>query len=667
MNSEAVSELIWHFAGHLHLTEDYTASRLTYSEVGYQVRSQVYDGEDAPEEIPQVDPVELKGIEIRVTYSPRYENHEVMGHIDAAKYQIGSSIAAGHADILTLKLPEANIDLPDREAIIVSNEFLGSPPSGDDLKPVLDPEPTTQQPDREPVYTIQYADDAMGKVAALTQQNIASDRDFFSNGGEDFDGLHHVGTGSSVSDMMDAAAEFIPDLHQQQGMGSQFWTDAVIAHDDAIGSGEITGEVLAPGRYVNGELQADNSSDDETGQQRPSVPERTEGDTDPGQVAELGANKAQNAAIIGDLNEAPATLIVLGDYYETNSIYQANILQDKDKIFDGGAFPIDLASGENRTDNIANLAIEEIVAQTYANRGIGDLNVNVDFVDGDFFDVKALSQRNYIDDGDVTIQTQYDSYSKVLTGGNGQYNAAKFVDWGKDYDVIIVLGDYHSANIISQVNLLLDNDVVGYGSGGGGYYGAAAGDGQAAYTGQNALQNEASITKHGATTFAGITGELQSLIDAIGNQDSLNANAWSSFYGAASGNLDVLFVTGNYYDFNVISQVNMIADADLGVQMNGGSGTQWLSTGGNTLINMAEIINAGGLHKQYLGGSLYEDSTLVQANLVSEESALTQSNPLALVSELVAFLDHPQGDAYEGENWTSTVFNNHDSFGNVLT
>ncbi len=79
-------------------------------------------------------------------------------------------------------------------------------------------------------------------------------------------------------------------------------------------------------------------------------------------------------------------------------------------------------------------------------------------------DVKSLTQRNYFDDGDVTVQTRFDSYSEIHTGDNTQANVARFADWGKHYDVIIVVGDYHSANIISQTNVVLDNDYIGISS-----------------------------------------------------------------------------------------------------------------------------------------------------------------------------------------------------------
>ncbi len=98
-------------------------------------------------------------------------------------------------------------------------------------------------------------------------------------------------------------------------------------------------------------------------------------------------------------------------------------------------------------------------------------------------------------------------------------------------------------------------------------------------------------------------------------------------------------MTGNYYDLNIISQINVLADADLAIQM-GGNGLQWLSTGGNAARQRGDIVNAGGLYEQHLGGDFYEDSILVQADLIADASETVTADPTALVSELVAFMDH---------------------------
>ncbi len=663
MNPEATTELIWHFAGFWHIAEDYTASRLKYDVVSYHARSSDYEPETSQHVAQQADLPEVTSYAIRVNYAPSYDHTEHSGWTKL--HDRSAEVAAPPA----LPMPAfKDTDFMAHPSLAPAGQIHSALRAGDHSQPEEQTAST-----HEATYRIDYGHELGGKLSALTQANVATDRDYYSDGGEQYGVLQHLPTGEAISHLLDAAQETIPDLHQQPGTGMEFWSTEVLAHDGAMASGEKAGETLAPGRYVNGELLGPGSAPSPEVHQEPPVrPEHAEGEAGTGQVAELGSNTAQNAAIIADVNEAPATLIVMGDYYDTNVIRQANILQDRDAIVQAGSSPTEIQSGGNSTNNSATLTEHEFKQQV-ASHYAGDLQVNVDYVDGDYFDIKALTQRNYIDDGDVSVQTRYDAYSQVATGENKQINLATYQDWGnKHYDIIVVAGDYHSANIISQVNILLDDDLVGVGSNqtnpSTDATAIGAGSDHSTFTGQNSLSNEAIINKYGETTFLGVTGDLNELVNALNEQKTLDLNAWSNFHGAASGNLNVLFVSGNYFDLNIISQVNVIADADLAVQAGDGLGLQWLSVGGNTASNSAEIIDAGGLQAQYLGGSLYEDSVLVQADLVSEATHVTQADPSALVSELVAFLDPAQNILTpDEETWTSSIHNNHDTFGHVLT
>jgi len=658
MHSEAVSELIWHFAGYLHISQDYTASRLKYEEVSYRIQTASYrpDG-PVPEASPQSDLPELGSHGIRVNYAPKYGPEAKVDWIRADNpTEVSPAFGPDALEPLDLKFEHVQI------AESVHAELQGG---------MHRPDQDGEAEGRDPIYTIDYADELPGKTIVSTQLNIATSRDFHSDGEGDYSSLTHIDIGDSLESLTEVASEIVPDLHLQPGLaeGAQFWTSAIAAQDEALKSGEREGEVLAQGRYVNGERQEESSpepeGEDSSEHGFPTLPDPAAIEGNYAQVADLGGNELVNEAVIADVNEAPATLIVLGDYYETNAIIQANVLQNRDQILTAGSHPAEVNSDDNTVENVATFEEREVAAQAIVRGAVGDLDVKIDFVDGDFFDIKALTQRNYLNDGDVVVQNSYAAHMQVTTGGNGQVNAALVEDWGKHYDIIIVLGDYHAANIISQTNILLDNDVVGQGGVHGGQDSGSGSDGTI-YTGQNYLQNEAAITHYGETAFAGIDGDLQALIDAIGNQETLSREAWSSLYGAISGTLNVLFVTGNYFDLNVISQVNVIADADLALQMSNGTGVQWVSTGGNSLINTAEIIDARGLHNQYLGGDHYEDSVLIQAEMVDDSSQTTQTDPTALIPEIVAFLDQSHDHPAEGEGWIPNTYSNHDSFGHVL-
>ena len=48
----------------------------------------------------------------------------------------------------------------------------------------------------------------------------------------------------------------------------------------------------------------------------------------------------------------------------------------------------------------------------------------------------------------------------LSTGGNNGFNGVSLLEFGKFFDFIVVDGDYYHANIISQTNVLLDDDTI---------------------------------------------------------------------------------------------------------------------------------------------------------------------------------------------------------------
>ncbi|WP_112662633.1 hypothetical protein [Microvirga flavescens] len=661
----SLTELIWHFAGYLHISQDYVAPRIKYDEIDHQDRTEDFRSPDvelasSPYQLPDINLVA-----VRASYKPISPHSDGDAPIKYLGQEGTNDVSAPSTSsspwLPTHSLSPVDIDGGDISGLTIIHRILHvrTLPHVPQLPPLGEPQ--------EPAYKIVYTPAGDDKIADLNQINVAEDRDKFSDGPPEYDALHPLADAQAVPDMIAAAKEFIPDLDTQPGTASETWMQTIIDHDEALKSGEGTTSQLAQGQYENGEFHAEISNEPRPEFTPPAPPERVDGDADPAQVAQLGANEVQNWALIADLDEAPSTLVVVGNYFETNAIYQANVLQNNDKIVDAGATKAPVESGGNTVDNVATLVEKQLVTQGILPSGqVGSLKVNVDFVDGDLVDVKALTQRNLLQDGDISIQTKFSAYAEVHSGEGEQSNVAKFADWGKHYDLIVVLGDYHSANIISQTNIVYDNDVIGVGSGAG----SASSDVASVYSGQNSLANDATITKYGATTFAGITGGLSGIIDALGQKGDLSREAWSGIHGAATGTLNVLFVTGDYYDLNIISQVNVIADADLAVQMgltDQETGFQWLSTGGNLAANHAEIVNAGGVYAQYLGGDFYADSVLVQANLISEGTETVTTDPTALVSELVAFVDQPENPTSDEVTWTKDFFTNQDTFGHVLT
>src|SRR5262249_5767561 len=107
---------------------------------------------------------------------------------------------------------------------------------------------------------------------------------------------------------------------------------------DAARDGTPAGNTVEPGYYLHGVQQVP----------APDAPlpplelheQRDRGDG-AGQWAETGANASFNAALIVDLSESGRTMVVMGDYYSTNAIFQTNSIVDNDHIeTGGGAAPV---------------------------------------------------------------------------------------------------------------------------------------------------------------------------------------------------------------------------------------------------------------------------------------------------------------------------------------
>jgi hypothetical protein len=499
-----------------------------------------------------------------------------------------------------------------------------------------------------------YAAGGDDKILELRQGNGLVDNDVLTDGSGA--GIAPADHREALKDALAEARDEVPeDLRVPQGDASDALSFLLDRDAGRVGGSDAHPHEAAAGRYVDGApsdapvpWRTDEETPAPTGGAKTATDEVRD-DWPVGQEAATGGNEAANAAVIVDANETAASLIVLGDYFSTNAVVQVNVLQDRDDVtFDNGSgvrtapgLPKALTGG-NEAVNVADLDVRE-VSFTASDRGPGPVQWNVEIVQGDYFDVKSLRQVNTLVDNDVTSQTSTDVYSMVSTGGNLQANLARFYDLSKTYDVIVVCGDYHKANLIFQTNILLDDDVLElYAEDRGGVGAAVA---QQARSGENLLVNEAVIREVGGTRFQEMSAEIEALVAAMREQSAqLDPSlAWQLLGG--SGTIDVLFVTGDYYDLNLISQVNVVADMDLAIQTSPAGGVinadkvaQTITTGLNQLVNSAAIVDVGTLTgHQYLGGDEYEDTILIQAEILRDQDGVIYGDAGALAPEVVAF------------------------------
>jgi hypothetical protein len=504
-----------------------------------------------------------------------------------------------------------------------------------------------------------YSDGGDDKLIGASQTNLADDTDrLLSSSDAGVSSLHAIDVPLTLHEMLATAQSVTPNDLIPSDQSPLGWLNLIVQRDSvraADGEDPHADHRVEPGRYVDGVRQADDAPSDPA-DHATAEPPALDATSGPAQIVELGASVSHNGAAIVDLDEATSRLIVLGDYYETNAIVQANVLTDDDQVSRTGSDGVGAVTTDgSHVTNIAAFFEKALDSGLKAGVPSGGLDVNVDVVDGDFYDVKSLVQRNWITDNDVAVQTQYDAYSEAHLGGDMQANVARLVDGDYHYDVIVVLGNYHEANFIFQKNVLLDNDivkVVGEGEGDGA--------GQDVFTGNNALTNDAAITQYGATTFSPLTSDYSELAKALAAHEDVDLSTWSQFSGSASGSLSVLVVTGD-----------VVADVDTAMQYLPGldtEGTQWVSAGDNEATNVARIVDVGGLDDQYLGGTHYQDSLLYQANYVEDADTVLNGDTQTLVSEVIAFTGNVEADAVHDPDPLVTDHGLHgDLLGSVLT
>lgn len=355
-----------------------------------------------------------------------------------------------------------------------------------------------------------------------------------------------------------------------------------------------------------------------------------------GVTAITGQNSHVNDAGIVDVNEASGSMIVGGDSYFSRGIVQVNVLTDSDHVEITAGDPLQavLATHGNEVHNVAEFVNHEMTA-TYKGAA-GTALWHVDVLQGNFYDIKTVVQFNGIDDSDRVIQANSGTYFEASTGLNAQANLTRVTNLD-NYDVIVIRGDYHRADWIYQYNIVYDCDTA--------TLAALGGDDTPdadirATTGFHQLTNTASITTYDSAGYQPLSDAHRQLIsDLADGVTILKPSGEWKLAGNSSGTLNVLFVDGDYFDVNTITQFNVIADADQSLQISKSGGLIGAATGGNSAQNFAQIIDPGTLSaSKYLGGQTYDAAVLVQANIVTDSDTVVFHDTHTLAPELVAFM-----------------------------
>jgi hypothetical protein len=377
---------------------------------------------------------------------------------------------------------------------------------------------------------------------------------------------------------------------------------------------------------------------------------------EPSVTLEAGGNTLVNSASLTNTWVGAGVTAVLGDHVSLNAIVQTNVWSDNDLVgasLNGWKFdPLNAT----KAFNIAAFQHIDPSADGGADgQAVGAFPKGwaVSEIQGDLIMLNWIEQLNFVMDNDIHMLASSGVTTMVTTGANAAVNGVSLAELGLYYDLIVVGGNFYDANLIQQLNVLLDDDLVGSVNG-------FQTTGKASLsTSGNLLWNQAEIANVGSpNNVEAMPAHFREMVEAFkagGKSISDEVLKDSAFFGLDG--IRVLSISGSAYNLNYVKQTNVLGDADqvaLAMEQAGGHpGADWaISTGKNALVNVAGIVDYDFAAKAYVGNQHYSDEILIQAEFVSMDPNLGGRDPDTLVNEAVAFLDddmaRPEKDVLPG-------------------
>lgn len=431
--------------------------------------------------------------------------------------------------------------------------------------------------------------------------------------------------------------------------------DGVIDNMDAAPLTGLTVTIIhgtdAAGQFENGQsvtelsilsdlmpeyLQPEEPEDPEpeNAGQLPSDPALDIFGVDPGHTVVAGANTLANEVFINiSWLDAPV-VSVMGDVIDLEAISQTNVLVSHQHATGG------TQTAPSHTLNMAGIV--HLSSQPAETETGGEVEGNTSFpsnwvvarVEADIVAVNWVQQFSFATDFDRAEIQFTGSETFIGLGENLVFNAAILGELGYGYDLIIVGGNMISVTMVNQLNVLLEEDHITYS-------GPFAPDIEG---GDNLLANNAVLTTIGVDSYtdmqAPFEAATQSLADGAENISSDLAQQ-SVFEGTEV--LRVLYIEGDLTTLNLIEQTNVLGDSDqvhLALEnFETSTGTEaTVISGSNALINRTSVTEYGTDSTVLVGGDVYSDALIYQADLID-----TDADPLGvtvndLASEAVAFL-----------------------------
>ncbi|MEL7542406.1 MAG: hypothetical protein AAGJ70_01395 [Pseudomonadota bacterium] len=334
------------------------------------------------------------------------------------------------------------------------------------------------------------------------------------------------------------------------------------------------------------------------------------------QHADTSASLQGNSAILIDGEDWDDLLWVQGNYYEFNTIVQVNVLWDNDIItaeFEGEAADHDSALGEihsggNQQHNAAVISDVLPAGMETASSDAREMTA------GEETASEAVSPQTDVPQvaAEQTPAVEDPPVDDAIILSGDPYDALieqACCEAGPPPPTQLILGDQVSHNAVVQQNSVVDLDVLNY-------------DLQDLVDGLGIFDIE--------DQFADVFGsghEQHNDVQIVQEQTNYAADWTAQSFAAAHQTTAITTVSGDYYEFNTIIQINIIEDSQELI-WSGTSGASALSSGGNMQFNTAALLHNDAQDELFVNGNYTEYNLVLQVNAIEDNDTIGQTSAL---------------------------------------
>lgn len=354
-------------------------------------------------------------------------------------------------------------------------------------------------------------------------------------------------------------------------------------------------------------------------------------------IVQSAGNIMSNTALIGQSGMEIGLMAVMGDAHITTRLMQLNGLSTAAD---------QLGQSENHLQQIT-LQQPRLIFPEPAK----DVCLSLSVVDGDFYDIVQITQTQVMDDRDVIAWSFSSDHVRVASGDNLAANDLRYIAEDYDAEIVIVQGNYIAQREIVQINLADDRDVTTTLP-----HDAASGDAAPRPSVTN-MANEAVLAlPRSSETLAALPEDLaMRLLDLVADKPASDADL-STWDADGDGMLEVLLVRGDFHDVKTIRQTNILADSDLFLSKANTTAPgdpqampfEPAPPAENSLSNRAVLVDAtAGARSSFVAGQLYEDTLLLDANLLGDPALFATNDGFGGGHSIGAAMDLPSVSVME--------------------